>query len=304
MITSGHLCSGYDGLGMALDLAGVPHVPQWHAESEPDAAGVLKRIDPGVPNLGDITAPDFLDRVSEVDILTGGIPCQPVSVQGKKRGKSDKRWLWPFARAAYRKAKPFRILLENVGNLATIEGGALHAEILDNLHEDGYAARWAIFGACSVGAAHHRHRWFLVADRVGSPAPGYQATAVPRCGYPRSMGRLLPTPRAGDERRGVEPDRAARTGTGPTLNDAVGTLPPDTWGVYHDAIDRHSAALGRPAPEPVDEHGRLTGAFSEWLMMLPTGHVTADLLRQDAVRLAGNGVVPAQAAEAYRLLTR
>jgi DNA (cytosine-5)-methyltransferase 1 len=302
IVTSGHLCAGYDGLGMALDRTGLTHEPAWYAESEPDAAAILKRVEPDVPNLGDITV-DGLD-FAPVDILTAGIPCQPVSVQGKKRGKADKRWLWPYARAAYRAARPFRILLENVGNMVTIEGGRLHDEILRDLREDGYAVRWTVVGACQVGAAHHRHRWFLLADHVGvgSARPAEQL-AVLGCGYPRRLGRLLPTPRAGDEKRGVEPDRAARTGTGPTLNDAVGTLPPGSWGIYADAIARHEAALGRPAPGPVDEHGRLSGAFSEWLMMLPAGHLTAELPRQDVVRLAGNGVVPAQAAHAYRLLS-
>jgi len=302
-ITSGHLCSGYDGLGMALTLAGVAHTPLWHVENEPDAARVLE-LNSLAPNLGDLTDPGLFELLSRVDILTAGVPCQPVSVQGRKRGKADKRWLWPYARTAIRAAEPFRVFLENVGNLVTIEGGRLHAEILSNLREDGFAVRWGVYGACEVGAAHHRHRWFLLADRVvNRPAP--EAVHVRRmaCGYPLRLGRLLPTPRAGDEKRGVEPDRAARTGTGPTLNDAVGTLAPGTWGIYEGAIRRHEATMGAPAPLPLDEHGRLSGRFAEWLMMLPAGHISGrGLQRQDVVRLAGNGVVPDQARFAYQRL--
>lgn len=304
MITSGHLCSGYDGLGMGVGLV-VEHEPLWHFENEPDAAAILKREAPAVPNHGDLTAP--LPELAPVDLLTAGVPCQPVSVQGKKGGRADKRWLWPYAREAYRAARPFRMLFENVGNLVTIEGGRLHAEILRDLRDDGYAAKYVVVGACAVGAAHHRHRWFLLADYVGRGAPEAVRAGLTICGYPRSRGRLLPTPRAGDERRGVEPDRAARTGTGPTLNDAVGTLPPGTWGIYSDAVRRHAIAMGDPSglavPEPVNERGQLRGEFSEWLMMLPAGHLTAELARQDVVRLAGNGVVPPQAAYAYRLLS-
>jgi len=306
MIISGHWCSGYDGLGMALSLAGVKHEAAWHSELDPDASAILRRVEPGVLNAGDLRIVDW-SLAPAVDIATAGFPCQPVSVQGAKKGKADKRWLWPDIRFAYRAVQPWRLFLENVGNLATIEGGRLLDEILRDLRADGYEARWGIVGACAVGAAHHRHRWFLVADRVGPGAREAVRALRPMCGFPRSRGRLLPTPRAGDERRGVEPDRAARTGTGPTLNDAVGTLPPGTWGIYSEAVRRHSIAMGDPSgltvPEPVNEAGQLRGEFSEWLMMLPAGHITTDLQRQDAVRIAGNGVVPLQAAEAYRLLT-
>lgn len=302
-IRSGHLCSGYDGLGMALSLAGVRHIAVWHVENEADASHVLE-LSSLAPNLGDLTALDLPERLSAVDIVTAGVPCQPVSVQGRKRGKADKRWLWPYARTAIRAAEPFRVFLENVGNLVTIEGGKLHAEILADLRADGYAVRWGVYGACEVGAAHHRHRWFLLADKVSGPAP--EAVHVRRmtCGYPLKLGRLLPTPRAGDEKRGVEPDRAARTGTGPTLNDAVGTLPAfGAWGIYEGAIRRHEATMGTPAPNPLDGHGRLSGAFVEWLMMLPYGHISGrGLQRQDVVRLAGNGVVPDQARFAYQRL--
>lgn len=306
MIRSGHLCSGYDGLGMALTLAGLDHAPAWHFENEPDASHVLKMHDPTCPNYGDLTAAPPAGWLPAVDVLTAGFPCQPVSEQGLKRGRADRRWLWPHVRAAYRGgAMPFRILLENVGNLVTIEGGALHDGILGDLRADGYAVKWGVYGACEVGAAHHRHRWFALADHVGDLAPVARRVRGMRCGFPRSMGRLLPTPRAGDERRGVEPDRAARTGTGPTLNDAVGTLPERSWGIYEAAIRRHEATMGNPAPRPVDSAGRLTGAFAEWLMMLPYGHISArGLSRASVVRLAGNGVVPDQARFAYQGLER
>ena len=98
MITSAHLCSGYDGLGMGVGLV-VPHRTLWHFENEPDAAAILKRLDPAVPNHGDLTAP--LPELAPVDMLTAGVPCQPVSVQGKRGGRGDKRWLWPYARAAH-----------------------------------------------------------------------------------------------------------------------------------------------------------------------------------------------------------
>lgn len=75
------------------------------------------------------------------------------------------------------------------------------------------------------------------------------------------------------------------------------------WGEYEPAIRRHEAALGRPAPSPTDEKGRLNPVFVEWMMGLPEGWVT-DIItsRTAALRMLGNGVVPAQAAQALRLL--
>lgn len=61
---------------------------------------------------------------------------------------------------------------------------------------------------------------------------------------------------------------------------------------------------GAAAPSPVNDRGRLAPAFVEWLMGLPAGHVTAvpGLSRTRQLKALGNGVVPAQAAAALRLL--
>jgi DNA (cytosine-5)-methyltransferase 1 len=64
--------------------------------------------------------------------------------------------------------------------------------------------------------------------------------------------------------------------------------------------------MGTLPPEPTEigpKGGRrLAAAFSEWLMMLPAGHLTSVLDRNPALARAGNGVVPLQAATALRLL--
>jgi DNA (cytosine-5)-methyltransferase 1 len=62
--------------------------------------------------------------------------------------------------------------------------------------------------------------------------------------------------------------------------------------------------MGTPAPVPVNERGRLAPVFVEWLMGLPAGRVTAvpGLSRTRQLKALGNGVVPAQATAALRLL--
>ena len=77
------------------------------------------------------------------------------------------------------------------------------------------------------------------------------------------------------------------------------------WGRYASAVHRWEQVIGRAAPSPVDGRGRLSPAFVEFLMGLSEGHVTAvpGLSRNAQLKALGNGVVPAQAAAALRLLT-
>lgn len=214
MTSTGHLCSGYDGLGLALDEV-EPHDVLWHSEIDPAMSRILAREHPDVPNAGnlvDLLLDDLWRLAPAPDLLTAGFPCQPVSAAGRMLADLDPRWLWPFVREVYRQTRPFRLFLENVQNLVSIQGGAILRGILGDLREDGYAARWVVVGACAVGAPHHRHRWFLVADYVGAHAPEavrINKTAI--CGAPRSGGRfLLPTPAARDHKSGNPESRLAR----------------------------------------------------------------------------------------------
>lgn len=80
------------------------------------------------------------------------------------------------------------------------------------------------------------------------------------------------------------------------------------WGRYEPAIQRWEQLLGRPAPVPTTTGTRggqvLNPALAEWMMGLPDGWIThvPGLSRNDMLRLTGNGVVPQQAAAAYRWL--
>jgi hypothetical protein len=81
------------------------------------------------------------------------------------------------------------------------------------------------------------------------------------------------------------------------------------WGKFTQAIERWES-LTRPAPAPTKPDGkdgnhRLSAEFTEWMMGLPAGWVTADdlgLKRNDQLKACGNGVVPQQAELALRML--
>jgi DNA (cytosine-5)-methyltransferase 1 len=237
-LTSGHLCSGYDGLGMALDLA-VPqgHRALWHAEIDEDASATLAKHEPGVRNVGDLVQLVLDDKwrlAPRPDVVTAGFPCQPVSAAGRQLAELDHRWLWPFILRILQTVRPPAVFLENVQNIVSIQGAAILRGILDDLQAAGYEARWTILGACAVGAPHHRHRWFLLARYVGpSAARAVRVGAKTFCGAPRSGGRqLLPTPDASEATRGgfLSPAAALRRIADPNrssnLQDVIASLMP------------------------------------------------------------------------------
>ena len=93
----GSLCSGYGGLDLAVE-AHYGATPAWFAEFDPAPSKVLAHHWPGVPNLRDLTAVDWR-TVEPVDLLIGGIPCQPFSVR---------RWEHALGRPAPAPTEPGR----------------------------------------------------------------------------------------------------------------------------------------------------------------------------------------------------
>ena len=88
----GSVCSGIEAASVAWELLGWESA--WFAEIEAFPSAVLGHRYPSVPNLGDITSPDFIEgtkRSPPVDILIGGTPCQSFSVAGLRRGLGDER---------------------------------------------------------------------------------------------------------------------------------------------------------------------------------------------------------------------
>lgn len=113
-----------------------------------------------------------------VDGLIGGIPCQPHSLAGKRLAEEDERDLWSTARRIIVQARPWFVLIENVGGMLS-SGGA--ERVWRDLRRLGYAVEIGLFAAAEVGASHERERLFIlgVADGLyqqwwgGHGAAGY-----------------------------------------------------------------------------------------------------------------------------------
>lgn len=161
---------------------------------------------------------------------------------------------------------------------------------------------------------------------------------------PSALARQLPTPNTMDHlpardgepaerqlRRGQGPNASRRSSMGNLREDIITTVDPERyggpardldaytwapfntgdWGIYAEAVARWALSTGNMPPAPVQPNRngnpQLTAAFPAWLMGLPNGYFTdpdIGLTRTEAIKLAGNGVVPQAAAVAYDLIHR
>ena len=165
----GDLFSGIGGFSLAAHWMGWRTA--WFSEIDPFACRVLAHHWPDVPNLGDITRVDW-SGVERVDVLTGGFPCQPHSLAGKRQASNDERDLFSEIIRAVRVLRPRYIVLENVRGLLTSEDGRFFGRVLSELAECGYDAEWRVLSAADVGAPHKRERVWIVAGADVDDAHG------------------------------------------------------------------------------------------------------------------------------------
>ncbi len=109
-----------------------------------------------------------------VDLVTGGWPCQDLSVAGKREGLSGARsgLFWEMMRLV-RGAKPQWVVFENVPGLLSSQRGRDFGEVLGALDECGYDACWRVLDARHFGVPQRRRRVFIVGGlrgRGGDPA--------------------------------------------------------------------------------------------------------------------------------------
>ena len=156
----GSLFSGIGGFDLAAEWMGWENV--FHCEWNDFGKKVLKYYWPQSISYDDITKTDFTIHRGQIDILTGGFPCQPYSMAGKRKGKEDERHLWPEMLRAIREINPRWIIGENVLGLVNWSGGLVFHEVQSDLEAEGYEVFPYVLPAASVNAPHRRDRvWFV-----------------------------------------------------------------------------------------------------------------------------------------------
>ena len=161
------LFSGIGGFSLAaswvwgdeLDIVGFCEIDEFCHK-------VLNKNFPGVPIYKDITRLDT-KNFKDIDLITGGFPCQDISIAGKGKGLIDEETgertrsgLWSEMHRIISDIRPRFAVIENVPML-TIRGGT---RVIEDLAQIGYDAEWQIVGADQVGAWHRRKRIWIVAN--------------------------------------------------------------------------------------------------------------------------------------------
>ena len=105
-----------------------------------------------------------IEQSGGIDLLTAGVPCQPASQAGKRRGTKDDRWLWPECFRIIRETMPTWCVLENVRGILSLEGGLVFESLLVEMESYGYEVQAFIIPAVAVNAPHRRDRVWFVAN--------------------------------------------------------------------------------------------------------------------------------------------
>ena len=159
----GSLFSGIGGFDIAAEWMGWENV--FHCEINDFSKRILRHYWPNAISYDDIKKTDFTIHRGTIDIITGGFPCQPYSLAGKRLGKEDARHLWPEMLRTIQEIEPSYIVGENVRGLTNWNGGVVFEEVCADLEACGYEVQPILLPACAVGAPHRRDRiWFIATN--------------------------------------------------------------------------------------------------------------------------------------------
>src|SRR3990167_3670141 len=132
----------------------------WQVENDPYCHAILAQHFPTAQRFGDIRTAKQLQTPT---VISGGFPCQPFSVAGKRRGSDDNRYLWPEMLRIISACQPAWVVAENVYGLVSLNGGVEFERVLLDLEGAGYDVQPFVIPACAIGAPHRRERVWIVA---------------------------------------------------------------------------------------------------------------------------------------------
>jgi DNA (cytosine-5)-methyltransferase 1 len=210
-MTHGSLFSGIGGIDLGFSWARIGTL--WQVEQNPYCLKVLEKNFPGARRLRDVRKCGK-HNLEKVDIISGGFPCQDISVAGEMVGlDGEQSRLWFEQHRTISELRPRYAFVENVAQLFNSGGD----RVLDAMEGEGYECWPFVLAARTVGATHLRHRAWILCRR-------------------RDSGRHCP-PTSG---MGALPQEAARALAEAIegWNNRAGELASGTCGVESDAYAR------------------------------------------------------------------
>jgi DNA (cytosine-5)-methyltransferase 1 len=292
------ICAGYGGIDLGLRLAVPAARTVCWVEREAAACEILVRrmsegwLDPA-PIWSDATTFDGKPWNGVVDCIAAGIPCQPWSTAGKRKGFEDERHLGEHLVRTVGEVGPGLVFVENVPGF--VRQGL--PDLLGRLANLGYDAQWGMFSAAGVGAPHRRQRVFLLAHRNSGGLEGE-----------RFSGLL-------DGERRQERDARDSAWAFPTpfppgpSSGLWERVEPRAWPAVDDSSSGKHKGIKEASRKLGESFARQPSAGS--LGRKPQSEIEPGFCRVahgapsrvDRLRMLGNGVVPLAAAHAFRTLS-
>jgi DNA (cytosine-5)-methyltransferase 1 len=211
------LFSGIGGFSLGLESAGLVETVAF-CDFDKYCQQVLNKNFPGVPVYGDVKELNHdklkADGINQIDIITGGYPCQPFSVAGRKKGEEDPRHVWPEMFRLVQELRPTWVIGENVGGHIKLGLDT----VLENLESEGYSARTFSISASSVGANHKRERVWIVGYSTNNRRNESTSNSQTRRAFGQSeeggMRQLERTSDVENSRRSIGREQSSRNSEG------------------------------------------------------------------------------------------
>ena len=291
------LFSGIGGFALASKWAGFKTIQ--FVENDKYCCKVLKKNFPEIPIHDDIRtfkATDFRG----CGLITGGVPCQPVSQAGKRRGSEDDRWLWPQMYRVILESRPTYVLIENVAGLITLGLD----DVLVDLEKADYSFQTFNIPAVAVDARHRRQRIWILAYTDSKREIGNKSEYREGCGFESRSENVAYTE---CDTKGSSYRSNSGIGSGGRQKQNISKwdeMGSDTANSREDVAYTDSSGFSKQCTtESIREEQFTTECSSWWSAEPDVGRVAHGVRRRvDRLRGLGNAIVPQVAYEIIRCL--
>ena len=288
-MTHGSLFSGIGGFDLAARWMGWDNA--FHVERDPFCRQVLTHHFPKSKSYDDIKEFDATPFRGQVQIISGGFPCQPFSAAGKRGGTSDDRYLWPQMFRVIREVRPTWVVAENVRGLLSWNDGLVLDTVCSDLEGEGYEVFPTVLPAAGVHNAPHKR------DRIWIVATNTRSMGRQRRGSQEAEGRE-------GERLGVQPHVEGQSGGG---------YAPDPNGQVLEHGDREGETR-RTAEPPIGTESSRSPRHWEGFPTFPPvcggddglprelDGITFPKWRKESIKAYGNAIVPQVAYQIFKAI--